>query len=222
MIMKNVKNSRLDFKDIIQKSKSSQSTKYLMAQLNKLKAAIAEARNTGATDRYLTDLEYSGLAAIRTDLLLNKQNEALAAQDVLNQLAEKYTREYEKDYGLHDFRIKNLERKLYAATDAELETMVNNKEYLFDDVNMANAFTTVLNDRGLDELLAVAKTELKSSDYDKPCLRTDEGKLLKEKLELIVPGSMDILLRDETGKQYGVSVDELWEQENADEEAVDE
>lgn len=188
----------------------------LVQQVDGLNAVLASREYRGSDAATRLRLKQDALNAIRLDLKINLQEERERIEKQLEKEKQRYEQEYEREYNLHDFRIKNAERKFRSMSNSELENLVTNYvaspfEALPDDPHVIDALGLALAERGLPELQVLRETA-KKARYDQPHLRTPVGSELMRQYQLHEqPSDGDFLIEVE-GKPVAVSLSDLIEE----------
>lgn len=85
--------------------------KNLVARIDKLYETLAAMSYKGLSKVDRNRLYESGLEAIKSDLVIDMENERMKISDQLKHLAEKHEHEYEQDLPRHSFELDKFERK---------------------------------------------------------------------------------------------------------------
>ena len=203
-----------ELRDFYQKSLRTVSSKNLLKSIEKLYSVLDEARTKGGSDYYLRQLEDFGKAAIMDDFRKSRQEESATYQNQIAQLKNKWTKDYESSYALHNFRQKQFERRLYAMDDSALTKLaldyINNK-ISFDDPAQNDLLIAELKDRNIfeskgTEPLATA-AQLKNNS--EPWMNSDDAQILSQKIKMLE--SPDVGMADETGKTFSAGFNDLYD-----------
>ncbi|OHE68757.1 MAG: hypothetical protein A2001_13900 [Treponema sp. GWC1_61_84] len=201
-------------RDFYQKNMRTVSSKNLLKQIEKLFSVLDEARTKGASDYYLSQLEDFGKVAIQNDYRKSRQEETVTYKNQLAQLQNKYQKDYEKDFALHDFRQKLFEKKLLAMDDSGLRKLaldfIENKS-TYDDPAMVDILFGEMKLRSMDDSsgLEGMATAARLKHYDSPWLNTDDAKILSQKIKMLeLP---DVGMGDDSGKTFAASFNQVYE-----------
>jgi hypothetical protein len=149
-----------------------------------------------------------------SDLITNRKAETERLQAQMEKIKDAWTTSFEKQHQLHDFHIRNLERKLYAMSIDELsayaDSYLNGKVHFLSPMEN-DALAAILKDRGLDEENENVRAMMLELNYDSPWLVTPEGSAVDTQLRLNqhIDGSGGILLSDEQGRVFSSDFDEV-------------
>ena len=205
-----------ELQKLIRENAKSVPVRTLLQQVDSLNAVLASREYRGSDAATRLRLKQDALNAIKLDLKINLQEERDRIGKQLEKEAERYKQEYEREFSLHDFRIRNYERKFKAMSNAELEETVTKYvaspfSALPDDPHVVDALGLALAERGLPEL-QVLREAAKKAKYDEPHLRTAVGSELMRQYKLHEqPSDGDFLIEVE-GKPVAVNISDLIEE----------
>jgi len=221
MILKDVRESRAVMKKMIEAGAKTAAAKTMLASIQKLREVLETNRTRGASKDYLRELEKQGRDAILADLLISQTEARSNIYKQIADLEKRYVKDYERDFQLHDFRLKQFERRLYAKTPAELVEMVSaytSGQAQYDDPAFVDCIGAALIDRNVDDVAGEFREAAVAKEYDRPYMRSDEGKLLDQQLRLNKFVNNAVLLADDAGGTFAMTFDELWESSEPDQE----
>jgi len=206
-----------ELQKLIRENAKSVPVRTLLQQIDSLNAVLASREYRGSSSQDRLRLKQDALNAIKLDLKINLQEERERIEKQLEKEKQRYEQEYEREYNLHDFRIKNAERKFRSMSNNELEETVTRYvaspfEAMPDDPHVIDALGLALAERNLPEL-QVLREAAKKAQYEEPYIRTSTGKELQHQLELhMQPNDGDFLIEVE-GKPVAVNISDLIEEE---------
>jgi hypothetical protein len=205
-----------ELQKLIRENAKSVPVRTLLQQVDSLNAVLASREYRGSDAATRLRLKQDALNAIKLDLKINLQEERERIGKQLEKESERYEAEYLREYSLHDFNIRNAERRFRSMSNAELENLVTAYvaepfSALPDDPHVVDALGLALAERGLPELQVLRETA-KKAQYDMPHLRTPIGSELMKQYQLhMQPSDGDFLIEVE-GKPVAVSLSDLIEE----------
>jgi len=205
-----------ELQKLIRENAKSVPVRTLLQQIDSLNAVLASREYRGSAPQDRLRLKQDALNAIKLDLKINLQEERERIEKQLEKEKQRYEAEYEREYSLHDFRIRNYERKFRAMSNAELEETVTAYvaspfSALPDDPHVVDALGLALAEHNLPELQVLCEAA-KKAKYDEPHLRTPVGSELMQQYQLhMQPNDGDFLIEVE-GKPIAVSLSDLIEE----------
>jgi hypothetical protein len=218
--MKEIKKANDDLRKLVEAGAQTITAKNYIASIRKLHQVIDEAKTKGAASTYLETLAIQGKKAIQSDFIISQTDERQTFIDALNKLKEECISDSEKTFQLNEYRAKNFERKLFAASHEELKQYASeyaSGSFKLDDPLMVDILSGALVDRGFDEENSLVRKIAVDQKYDQPWLKTAEGEIYSLRLKLLNGNGSPLFLTDDN-KTFSVDYDELFDIYSIDDE----
>ena len=202
-------------RDFYAQSAKTVSAKNVLKQIEKLNAVLKQAQVQGASESYLYKLSEQGKIAVMNDYRISRAEESAAYKSQLDQLREKYEKDYFTNFQVKQFKQQLFEKKLMAMDDGEIRKLaldfIEDKTDFGGDPAMVDIIFGELKLRSMDESsgLEGMTTAARLKHYDSPWLNSDDGKILTQKIEML--SLPDFAMSDDSGKTYAVGFDDLFD-----------
>jgi len=211
-----MKGSKDNYFSMLKNDSKGICSKELLRLCSGLETILRSKKDQGATDSHLIDLYTKGRLAILADITEIRLKEQSRVTELIGKEFVNWTNEYNKDFALHDFNIRNHERKFRAMDDGELKTLTKNiidGKVQYDDFHIYEALNETLAIRNIQDneipLNMELRDHLKSTNYDQPWLKTEQGKILNQALKLAQPVEQGAMFLSDDGKYYADDVDSI-------------